>query len=63
MIFFNKYIIFLELSKYLERKEELELIKIKKQHKEYTQSLGDSKTQFSSIERKRKLEITENSNI
>lgn len=56
-------IIFLELSKYLKRKEELELMKIKKQQKEYTQSFGDAKTKFSYTERKRKLEITKNSNI
>ncbi|VVC39303.1 Sodium channel modifier 1, zinc-finger,Sodium channel modifier 1, acidic C-terminal domain [Cinara cedri] len=49
-----------ELSKYLERKEELEIMKIKKQHREYIQSFGDQKTKFRSTERKKKLEITDN---
>jgi len=46
-----------ELSKYLERKEELELMKIKKQSKECIQSFGALKTHVSSTERKKKLEL------
>ncbi|XP_016658595.1 sodium channel modifier 1 isoform X1 [Acyrthosiphon pisum] len=48
-----------ELSKYLERKEELELIKIKQQQKKYIQSFGASKLYTSSTERKTKLELPE----
>ncbi|CAI6361964.1 unnamed protein product [Macrosiphum euphorbiae] len=46
-----------ELSKYLERKEELELIKIKQQQKKCVQSFGASKLYTSSTERKTKLEL------
>lgn len=52
----------LELSKYLERKEELESRKIKQQHKECIQSLGTSKNHIISTERKKKLELPENGN-
>lgn len=51
---------FLELSKYLERKEELELIKIKKQQKESIQSFGALKNQVGLNERKKNLELPEN---
>ncbi|XP_060851107.1 sodium channel modifier 1-like isoform X1 [Rhopalosiphum padi] len=49
-----------ELSKYLERKEELELIKIKQQQKNCVQSFGSSKFYASSTGRKTKLELPEN---
>ncbi|CAH1738313.1 sodium channel modifier 1-like isoform X1 [Aphis gossypii] len=49
-----------ELSKYLERKEELELIKIKQQQKNCVQSFGASKLNACSTERKTKLELPEN---
>ncbi|XP_022174529.1 sodium channel modifier 1-like isoform X2 [Myzus persicae] len=49
-----------ELSKYLERKEELELIKIKQQQKNCVQSFGASKMYASSTERKTKLELPDN---
>lgn len=52
-----------ELSKYLERKEELELIKIKKQQKDSIQSFGALKNQASSTERKKKLELSENDSL
>lgn len=55
---FNYYTFLnLELSKYLERKEELELIKIKQQQKKCVQSFGASKLYTSSTERKTKLEL------
>lgn len=51
-----------ELSKYLERKEELELIKIKQQQKNCVQSFGASKLYTNSTERKTKLELPEDGN-
>lgn len=56
--------VLLELSKYLERKEELESIKMKKQHKEYVQSFGcTSKTHINnSTDRKKRLELSSNGN-
>lgn len=51
-----------ELSKYLERKEELELIKIKQQQKNCVQSFGASKLYTHSTERKTKLELPEDGN-
>lgn len=55
--FIQKLFFHTELSKYLERKEELDLMKAKKQHKEYIQSLGASKKNSSFTERKKKLEF------
>jgi len=46
----------------LERKEELELIKIKQQQKNCVQSFGASKMYTSSTERKTKLELPEDGN-
>lgn len=54
--------IFLELSKYLERKEELELRKAKQQHNDYIQSLGASKSNIVFTERKKKLEFPKKGN-
>lgn len=51
---------FVELSKYLERKEELELMKIKKQQKESIQLFGAPKSHINSTGRKKKLELSEN---
>jgi len=51
------YIFYVELSKYLERKEELELMKIKKQQKESVLSFGALKSHVNSTERKKKLEL------
>lgn len=47
----------LELSKYLERKEELELMKIKKQQKDSIRSFGPPKNHVSLTEPKKKLEL------
>lgn len=44
----------------MERKEELELRKVKQQHKKYIQSFSTSKNNTSFIERKKKLELPEN---
>lgn len=57
-----KIFFYVELSKYLERKEELELRKAKQQHKEYIQSLGASKSNICSTERKKKLGFPEKGN-
>jgi len=46
----------------LERKEELELIKIKQQQRNCVQSFGASKLNACSTERKTKLELPENGN-
>lgn len=46
----------------MERKEELELRKVKQYHKKYIQSLDTSKSHLSFIERKKKLELPENGN-
>lgn len=46
----------------MERKEELELRKIKQRHKEYIQSLGTSTNHIISTERKKILELPENGN-
>lgn len=46
----------------MERKEELELIKIKQQQKNNVQSFGASKLHTNSKERKKKLELPENGN-
>lgn len=46
----------------MERKEELELIKIKQQQKNCVQSFGASKMYASSTERKTKLELPDNGN-
>jgi len=52
-----------ELSKYLERKEELESRKIKQEHKEYIQSFGASTIHSSSTERKKKIELPVNDSM
>lgn len=44
----------------MERKEELELMKIKKQQKESVLSFGASKSHVNSTERKKKLELPGN---
>ncbi|XP_025417536.1 sodium channel modifier 1-like isoform X2 [Sipha flava] len=49
-----------ELSKYLQRKEELELMKIKQQQKQNIQSFGAIKNLVGPTERKKKLEFPEN---
>lgn len=55
---------FIELRKYLERKEELESRQIKQQHTNYIQSFGASTIHSSSIEhKKKKLELPENGKI
>lgn len=46
----------------MERKEELESMNIKQQHKNYIQSLGTSTSYISSTERKPKLELPQNGN-
>lgn len=52
----------LELSKYLERKEELELIKINQQQQNCIKIFGVSKHYTSSTERKTKLELPKDGN-
>lgn len=49
-----------ELNKYLQRKEELELMKIKQQQKQLVQSFGAIKNHVGPTERKKKLEFPEN---
>lgn len=61
-VIYNYIFLYQELSKYLERKEELELIKIKQQQKNCVQSFGASKLNACSTERKTKLELPENGN-
>lgn len=51
----------IELSKYLKRKEELEIRKITG-HKKYMQSFDHSKKNITYNERKKKLELPENGN-
>ncbi|XP_050436578.1 sodium channel modifier 1-like isoform X2 [Adelges cooleyi] len=49
----------LELGKYLQRKEELDLIKTKRQQKEYTKSLGVTVEHAGRGERKKMLDLPE----